>query len=128
MPALLPFKRYRYFATGSGAMDETLAPTETTVGPNGVESQAVPFILFEVRLHLSAQGADSFSIALDSIEGAAHDTVLYTISMYSKTDISTLYTRFFEAGDKLKFSLPNVDEVVWGLEVIWMLDGNFSSL
>ena len=102
---------------------ETPAGTETA---KFVLAPQCDFELLEVRLHLSAAGAnvENFTITLDSRLGSEYDVVLRTKAMNTVQDDvwainSTTERRFFFNGDTLVFAWANAGGKTYGLEVIY---------
>ena len=78
------------------------------------------FRLEEVRLHLSAAVAQTFTVTINSAQGSEYNAVLNSQDMTSATDEIFIPTRpeDIAAGDKLAFALTNTAEA-WGLEIIY---------
>ena len=78
------------------------------------------FRLEEVRLHLTAYVAQTFTATVNSAMGSEYNTVLNSQSMSAKTDHDFLPTRpiHIAAGDKISFAMTNTAET-WGLEIIY---------
>lgn len=106
--AATTYAEKNFKATGSGAMSETITIDKATK-------------ILSVSLHLSSVGATSenFVIAVDSDEGTAYDTVLFTQDMDTVTDVysNTEYSLF--PGSDLDFTYANTDASTWGLEVVY---------
>ena len=102
----------RQYATFTGATTLTGTLTPATNG-----------VLVGAHLHFSAQGqgSDTFTLTLDSINGAAYDTVIYAKSMTGLTDHSVMFNApiEFERGDLIKVGGVNGGSATWGLTLIW---------
>lgn len=100
-------------ATGDGAMAETLALPGAT-----------RFKLVEIRLHLSAAGAGTFTVTLDSSAGSAYDSLIASQDMAAVADYKYNVAgdpHFFSENDEIDFAWSNGDGRTWGLEV-WYVD------
>jgi hypothetical protein len=96
-------------ATGSGNIATTVAP-------------AVPWVLLEVRLHLSAAGgANNFTATMDAGAGAAYDCVLLTQDMTSAVNVHWQPDRpiVFSKTDELDFAWTNSNSRTYGLEIVY---------
>lgn len=96
-------------ATGTAAIATTCAPGR-------------PWVLLEVRLHLSAAGdAANFTATMDAGAGAGYDCVLLTQDMSAATDVHWQPTRpiVFKATDELDFAWANGSGRTYGLEIIY---------
>jgi len=96
-------------ATGAGALALTIAPGK-------------PWVLLEVRVHLSAAGgAGNLTATMDAGAGAAYDCVLLTQDMTSAVNVLWQPTRphAFGSTDELDFAWANASERTFGIEVIY---------
>ena len=102
-------------ATGSAAIATSYAP-------------AAAFWLDNITLHLSSSGSTSenFTITLNANDGAAYDTLLYSLdlSLASVTDL--VYTPdnsplLCEAGDSIDISWANSEARTYGLRIVAQL-------
>jgi len=100
----------RAIATGSAALDTTLAPGEA-------------FRIVEVRIHLSAASATSenFTITLDSYAGDAYDVVLKSQDLNGLSNFVWVPEdeRYFHKNDELDFAWANTNTRTYGLEILY---------
>lgn len=98
----------RVYDTGTGNIALTVAP-------------GAKYRLICVRGHLSAVGAaNSLTITIDSNEGSAYDTVLYTLDMTTVTDFSmTFDEQWFKSGDEIDVAWTNGSAVTYGVELVF---------
>lgn len=81
------------------------------------------YSLISVLCHFSAAPATSenLTVTLNSVSGAAYDTLLYTIdpSTGSTTDIlyQPTYPLIFQGGDSIDVAFANTDTRTYGIEV-----------
>ena len=78
----------------------------------------------ELRVHLSSAPttAGSFTVTLDSVDGAAYDLLLYTIdpSTGSTTDVvEDSYNLLLLTGDALKVAYANADGRTIGVQLLF---------
>jgi len=98
-------------ATGAAALSTLTAVADT-------------YRLTSVSLHFSSAPTTSENvvISLDSIDGAAYDTVLYSVdpSASSATDIVYIPSGDlqFKAGDEILVAYSNTDTVTYGLRIV----------
>jgi len=104
--------KWSYFATGASHIAESLS----------VFSNDVPFVLVEIRIHLSKAGAaNDLTATVDSNAGTAYDTIILTQDMSLVVDLQEVYDdneKCFQSGDQLDFAWTNGGSATWGLEVI----------
>lgn len=97
-------------ATGSGAMASTFAPD-------------VNFVVFSIRLHLSAAGAtaENFTAQVDSIAGIEHDLLLASQDMNTETDFIQTFEDglSFERGSDIDLAYTNTDANTFGVEIAY---------
>ena len=97
-------------ATGAAAIASSLTPTG-------------PIVLDSVKLHLSAAGgaAENFTVTINSITGAAYDTVLFSQDMNTVTDLLWQPDRPIPIvnSDVIDFAYNNANTRTYGLEVIY---------
>jgi len=102
-------------ATGSAAIAKTVAP-------------GAAFRLLRVELHLDsapASTAEDFTVDLDAGDGAAYDTQLVTLDLYTNA-IQDLIRVFgegfeFEADDEIDIAWANTPTETYGLRVVYEL-------
>lgn len=98
----------KYQATGSGAVSETLTVDKVTK-------------VHAIRFHLSAAGAtaENLVVSIDSDDGTAYDTVLFSNDMNGSSDYYNDSEVNLRAGDDLKVTYTNTDGRTWGLEILY---------
>lgn len=96
-------------ATGAAALALTVAPGK-------------PWVLLEMRIHLSAVGGSgNLTATMDAGAAAAYDTVLFTQDMSAIADKHWQPTRPipFSATDELDFAWANAGTKTYGIEVVY---------
>jgi len=105
-------KAIPYRATGAGVIAESV-------------SVGYPFVLDSVKIHLSAfggaVGAVDFTITINSVTGAAYDTLIYTQDMTAVKDILWQPDRpiTIANSDVLDIAYANGSNLTYGLEVLY---------
>lgn len=99
------------FTVVGGAIAHTFGPVTS------------PVRLRELRVHLSAAPttAGSFTLTLDSVDGAAYDLLLYTLdpSVSSTTDVlEDGFDVLLLTGDALKVAYANADGRTIGVQLL----------
>ena len=101
------YKIYR--SSGAAAIAITVSPGE-------------PWELEGIRVHLSAAGAaGNLTVTVDSANGSAYDTVLFTQAMAGVTDVDHRWSptqKFTNKNDKVVIAYTNTGTVTWGVEII----------
>ena len=99
-------KIHKFTSTGAGNIAFTVSPGYT-------------FRLVGSELHLSAAGAaNSMTITRDSGDGAAYDTLVYTVDLSAITDdIKTWDNLYFDSGDSLVVAWTNGSSRTYGLTI-----------
>lgn len=93
----------------NGAIASTLAP-------------GVPWQLHEMRLHLSAAGAnENITLTMDAVAGATYDCVIYAGTTNSLTDVNYLPARPRQlcAADEIDIALVNTNARAYGVEIVY---------
>ena len=113
---------------------QTLAVVTKTATGTGDISRTMSldrkFRLVFVRCHFSGTaGTDKFVVTLDSVNGTAYDTTLFTLALaginkdvnlrIGEGDQDEPCPWTFQAGDKIRLAWTNPDSgnITWGLEV-----------
>lgn len=80
-----------------------------------------PFIVHEIRVHLSAApaGGETLSMQLDAAAGAAYDHVLGAQDMSGLTDFRAPGPFRYDANDVIDFAMTNSLGRTWGIEVVY---------
>ncbi|MFW6125477.1 MAG: hypothetical protein ACOC58_00065 [Chloroflexota bacterium] len=104
----------------------TIDPFTNTgnIDPAVVRSSAtVKFRALKVHIHWSAATSNPVTIALDSHQGAAYDTVLEAIPLGANTDLVYYFpaNAVFEAGDAITIAWTDDTGglATWGVEIGW---------
>ncbi len=98
-------------ATGSGAIATSYAP-------------GVAFWLDAITIHLSAAPttAGDLTVTLDAADGAAYDTVLFSLDPSEQSDTDVVYIPdqplLCVSGDAIAVAYPNTDGRTYGLRII----------
>ena len=105
------YKRH-VFSVAGGAIAETFGPVLSTT------------VLKELRLHISAAPttAGSFTVRLDSVDGAAFDVLVYSIdpSVASTTDVfNNDLELLLTPGDALDVAYANADGRTIGVQMLF---------
>ncbi|RQW79240.1 MAG: hypothetical protein EHM79_20825 [Geobacter sp.] len=100
------------FTVAGGAVAHTFGPVTS------------PVRFRELRLHISAAPttAGSFTVTLDSVDGAAYDLVIYTIDPSTGSTVNLLVDDFsvlLLTGDALKVAYANADGRTIGAQLIF---------
>lgn len=100
------------FTVAGGAIAHTFGPVTS------------PIRLRELRAHVSAAPttAGSFTVTLDSVDGAAYDLLLYTIDLSVASTVNLLVDDFdvlLFTGDVLAVAYANADGRTIGVQMIF---------
>lgn len=99
----------KYTATGNGVLD----------GGTGALAQVAKFKSLTLHLDAAAQAGDTLDISLNHRNGAAYDTLLYTLDMGGVTDVVVDITDFdiiLASGDALDWAWDNSGAATYGIE------------
>lgn len=114
----IPYSRHEYFqffATGNGAINESLAPDSFRLGAAGA------FEVLDIRIHFSTVPTSVLDLTarLSSIQGSAYNNLFMSIAVSTAADHfwQPSVPLIFQAGDHVKISLPLVSTIIWGLIV-----------
>jgi len=107
---------------------DVVVVTETAaIAMNKTTAIGAEFKLLKVTCHFSAAPttSENFTLTLDSVAGAAYDTVLYSFnpSLSAATDIVFLPDgdMKFKTGDELVATFTNTDACTYGLSIYYQL-------
>ena len=100
------------FTVAGGAVAHTFGPVTS------------PVRFRELRVHISAAPttAGSFTITLDSVDGAAYDLLLYTIDPSTASTVNVMIDDFnvlLLTGDALNVAYANADGRTLGVQMIF---------
>jgi len=108
---------HKYRGAGSAALSDTTDAID----------QAAGFKSFTIHLGSAPASQENLTITLDSVGGAAYDTVLFTGAMGGITDL-LVDTADMDVtlgrGDALDFAWANSDGAEWGFEAT-LVEGVF---
>lgn len=116
-----------YVKDASGGTDVVVLNATGAVAINSTTAVAAEFKLLKVVCHFSAAptSSENFVIKLDSVAGAAYDTVLFTSnpSLSAATDLVFLPDgdMKFKTGDEIVTTFTNTDGRTYGLSVYYQL-------
>lgn len=98
--------------------------TGANILPAVVRSTAVgAFRAIKVQIHWAAVTSNPVTIALDSNQGPAYDTVLRVVTMGANTDMVYYFpeSALFEAGDVITAAWTNdIGALAWAVQIGWL--------